>query len=177
MPYKDPAKRRQANRLSYAKHRTTRVEDKRRARRERPEKILEQKRQSSHRSHVRERKRHYERTYQKKWKAENPEKRREIERRYEDSHRIQIREKNRRRSALRKGATGHCTLAQLQARIDYYAGICWICKVKPMEAIDHVKPLAKGGTEWPANLRPICTSCNSKKRDLWPYPLYAILDG
>lgn len=74
----------------------------------------------------------------------------------------------------KRGAQGHCTFAQLQARIDYYSGLCWICKA-PMEAIDHVKPLAKGGTEWPANLRPICTSCNSKKRDLWPYSLYAIL--
>lgn len=68
----------------------------------------------------------------------------------------------------KRGAKGICTFAQLQARIDYYGGLCWICG-DPMQAIDHVKPLAKGGTEWPANLRPICTSCNSKKRDLWPY--------
>lgn len=76
----------------------------------------------------------------------------------------------------KRGAEGICTFTQLQARIDYYAGLCWICG-DPMQAIDHVKPLAKGGTEWPSNLRPICTSCNSKKRDLWPYPLYAILEA
>jgi 5-methylcytosine-specific restriction endonuclease McrA len=75
----------------------------------------------------------------------------------------------------KRGAEGHCSFTQLQARIDYYGGLCWICG-DPMQAIDHVKPLAKGGTEWPANLRPICTSCNSRKRDLWPYPECAILE-
>ena len=30
-------------------------------------------------------------------------------------------------------------------------------------AIDHVKPIARGGSNWPANLRPACTPCNSRK--------------
>lgn len=168
MPYSDPEKQREANRRSYAKHREKRVEAKRREREERPEVILEQKRQSSKRPEVRDRKNAYMKVYMRKWRFVNPSVRLEIERRYIESHRPQIREKNRRRAALRRGAEGYCSLTQLQARIDYYGGLCWICG-DPMEAIDHVKPLSKGGTEWPANLRPICTSCNSKKRDLWPF--------
>ncbi len=64
---------------------------------------------------------------------------------------------------------GGCNLVRLQARIDFYGGRCWIpgC-AKPYEAIDHVIPLAKGGSNWPANLRPICKSHNSQKRDMMP---------
>ncbi|NAE18264.1 hypothetical protein GUJ16_13385 [Enterococcus hirae] len=41
----------------------------------------------------------------------------------------------------------------------------------PASEIDHVKPLSRGGSAWPANLRPACRTCNSKKRARWPYPL------
>jgi hypothetical protein len=34
---------------------------------------------------------------------------------------------------------------------------------------DHVKPLARGGSNWPANLRPACKSCNSRKGARWPF--------
>lgn len=33
------------------------------------------------------------------------------------------------------------------------------------EAVDHIVPVAKGGTGAPDNLAPACTSCNSSKRD------------
>lgn len=33
---------------------------------------------------------------------------------------------------------------------------------------DHVKPLARGGLNVPANLRPICGPCNRAKSDAWP---------
>jgi 5-methylcytosine-specific restriction endonuclease McrA len=57
---------------------------------------------------------------------------------------------------------------QLADRIRYWGFRCWICRA-PYEAIDHVKPLNKGGWHMLANLRPICTSCNSRKHDHWPY--------
>jgi 5-methylcytosine-specific restriction endonuclease McrA len=86
----------------------------------------------------------------------------------EDVRLMSIRAKHRRR-ALEADAPGHCTQAQLDARIAYYGGCCWLCGC-PWEAIDHVKPITKGGTNWPANLRPICNRCNSKKGKKWPYP-------
>jgi 5-methylcytosine-specific restriction endonuclease McrA len=61
------------------------------------------------------------------------------------------------------------TTEQLQQKIDYWGGLCWICGA-PYEAIDHVKPLNKGGLHILSNLRPICRSCNTRKRDHWPYP-------
>jgi 5-methylcytosine-specific restriction endonuclease McrA len=39
-----------------------------------------------------------------------------------------------------------------------------------MWAVDHVKPITKGGSHMPANLRPICGPCNSLKHNTWPYP-------
>lgn len=70
--------------------------------------------------------------------------------------------------ARKAQAKGHATLAQVQARIEYYGGLCWICKA-PYREIDHVIPLTKGGTNWPANLRPICRTCNARKGNRWPY--------
>jgi len=55
---------------------------------------------------------------------------------------------------------------KVQARIDYYGGLCYLCGA-PADTIDHVKPISKGGAHIPANLRPACLSCNSSKRDTW----------
>jgi 5-methylcytosine-specific restriction endonuclease McrA len=72
-----------------------------------------------------------------------------------------------RRRSRKANASGTVTRAQLVARITYYGELCYVCS-KPYEAIDHVIPLAKGGTNFPANLRPICNSCNSRKKDRMP---------
>lgn len=63
-------------------------------------------------------------------------------------------------------AAGSCTAEQLSARIAYYGGRCYVCHGAATE-IDHVKPLAAGGCRWPANLRPICKPCNSRKGASW----------
>ena len=60
------------------------------------------------------------------------------------------------------GAPGNASADQVQARIDVFGGCCWICKA-PYEEIDHLIPLSRGGSNWPANLRPICKSCNRRK--------------
>lgn len=83
----------------------------------------------------------------KRWRAANP---------------VKVALQKSRRRALKANAAGSTTAEQLQARIDYYGGCCWVCQ-KPYEAIDHVISLDKGGTNWPANLRPICKHHNSRK--------------
>jgi hypothetical protein len=57
---------------------------------------------------------------------------------------------------------------QLEAKMAYWGNACWVCG-GPFEAIDHVKPLSRGGAEILANLRPICTSDNSSKNANWPW--------
>jgi len=84
--------------------------------------------------------------------------------RWTKEHPEQKRHSTRRRRASKLGAAGACTAEQLQARVALYGGRCYIkgCG-KAYEAIDHVIPLAKGGSNWPSNLRPICKHHNSVK--------------
>jgi len=73
------------------------------------------------------------------------------------------------RRALMAGArTTPFTAEQLAQRMEYWGRKCWVCS-GPFEAIDHVKPLSKGGPHMLANFRPICTDCNSRKGAKWPY--------
>ena len=66
------------------------------------------------------------------------------------------------RRARERGAQGVATPAAVAARIAYYGGRCYLCGA-PYQEIDHVIPLARGGSHWPANLRPACRSCNRRK--------------
>lgn len=70
--------------------------------------------------------------------------------------------------ARKAAAEGTATKEQIAARVAYYGFLCWMCR-GPWREIDHVKPLTKGGTGWPANLRPICRSCNASKGNQWPF--------
>lgn len=58
---------------------------------------------------------------------------------------------------------------QLVERMAYFGNRCWICGGQ-YDAVDHVKPISKGGANMLSNLRPICTECNSVKCAKWPYP-------
>jgi 5-methylcytosine-specific restriction endonuclease McrA len=65
----------------------------------------------------------------------------------------------------RKNAPGRATPEQVIARIAMWQR-CWMCD-GPWNEIDHVKPIARGGSHWPANLRPICGTCNRRKHAHW----------
>jgi len=67
------------------------------------------------------------------------------------------------RRALKMNCKGVCTAEQLKERIAFYGGKCAYCVSGKFESIDHVIPLARGGTNWPSNLRPCCRKCNSSK--------------
>jgi hypothetical protein len=71
------------------------------------------------------------------------------------------------RRGRKAGAPGNATPDQVAARVAYFGGRCWMCAA-PWEQIDHVKPLAAGGSNWPANLRPACARCNVTKGGRWP---------
>lgn len=127
------------------------------------------------------------RAYHRRWYAENPERRRsalresarrrraadpqgsrDYQRLWRELNRDKVSAMNRRRRA-RKAAVLSLpfTPTQLAQRLSMYPG-CWMCGGLP-ETVDHVKPLAKGGAHILANLRPACWSCNSSKRESWPY--------
>jgi 5-methylcytosine-specific restriction endonuclease McrA len=67
---------------------------------------------------------------------------------------------------------------KLEQRSAVWGHRCWMCG-SAVEAMDHVKPIARGGSSWPSNMRPICRSCNSKKGDRWPTrrPMRQFIEG
>lgn len=103
------------------------------------------------------------------WLERNPDHRRAVARKWARGNADVQRETTRRYRARRRSApTIPFSLGQLQDRMRFFGNRCWICG-GPQEAVDHVKPVAKGGWHALANLRPICKSCNSSKNDRWPY--------
>lgn len=79
-----------------------------------------------------------------------------------------------RKRALRK-AVQHIDFdaGQLQLRLSMF-GACWMCGAEAT-AVDHVKPVAKGGGHLLANLRPACQPCNSRKGSSWWSPVSEFL--
>lgn len=98
----------------------------------------------------------------REWAAKNREKDRAWSRRWRENNAEYVRLWFKANKARRKNAPGICTVAQAQARVEYFGGLCWMCR-KPWEELDHVKPIARGGSNWPANLRPACGDCNRRK--------------
>ncbi len=87
----------------------------------------------------------------KAWRAANRERRRVVWKVYHAA-----------RQARKSEAPGCCSKDQWLARWNYFGGRCWMCSADA-DSIDHVIPLARGGTNWPSNLRPACRRCNSAK--------------
>lgn len=81
---------------------------------------------------------------------------------YRKANPIAVRATHQRRRGHKRNASGHCTAEQLKGRIAFFGGCCAYCK-SPYAHIDHAIPLSRGGSQWPANLRPSCAPCNLAK--------------
>ncbi len=53
------------------------------------------------------------------------------------------------------------------ASIDWSTEICTYCEDAPATEIDHILPIAKGGTGERENLTPVCRTCNARKGNLY----------
>ena len=94
--------------------------------------------------------------------AVNPEAQAERTRRWLAKHPEVVALYNHRRAARKRNAPGRSSREQLLARWAYYGDRCWMCGA-PAEVTDHVIALSRGGSNWPANLRPACRRCNGTK--------------
>ena len=153
-------------RKRFIPHREARRERSREWGRANPEKILEacrryreanpeKVRKAQRRSYGAKREERIE--YALRWAKKNPDKRLA---------------KDQRRRARKRAADGadYTTSEHIAGRIEAWGFCCYLCGAAK-EAVDHVIPLAEGGSHWPANLRPVCKSCNSKKGAIWPYDI------
>lgn len=92
------------------------------------------------------------------WKLANPEKAKEIGKRGVLTRRS-------------LSPAGKFTTAAFHARCEYFGWCCVYCRkslTKTTVTIDHVIPLSKRGSNWPANLVPACSSCNKQKHARTP---------
>jgi 5-methylcytosine-specific restriction endonuclease McrA len=120
--------------------------------------------------------------YQKKWHKANYEKRRESALARARSSRQEypeiLRERyrvwaknnpdkttanNHRRRARLTGVGGTYTAQEWVDLCDWYDNRCLSCGETTTLTVDHVVPIAKGGTNSIDNIQPLCGSCNSRK--------------
>jgi len=78
-------------------------------------------------------------------------------------------ERSRNRRARKRNAEGKHTAEDVRAIFSAQRGLCANCKTKLFKSgakkyhIDHIMPLALGGTNWPSNLQCLCQFCNQSK--------------
>jgi len=100
----------------------------------------------------------------REYKRANAEKVREAKAEYYRRNPHIARLEAHRRRARQSKAEGAFTYEDVQRIFKAQNGRCACCRSKAGLTIDHIVPLAKGGTNWPANLQGLCLSCNTAKQ-------------
>ncbi len=110
------------------------------------------------------------RRQQREYYERNKLQRIEAVKKYQAAHAEEQRPLKRVRAARRRSRVqtngGTFTRQQWLARLAYYGHRCAYCRAPVTERsahIDHIIPIAHGGTSWPANLAPACQKCNLSK--------------
>lgn len=71
------------------------------------------------------------------------------------------------RRARKLGASGSCSPEDVRTKLTAQGGLCFYC-TRPMDGvyhIEHMTPLARGGTNGPENICCACPECNLQKND------------
>lgn len=99
------------------------------------------------------------------WRDANPERASQMSRNWKaaNPHKVDAQRQNYDYRMI--SAPGSATAEQIRARVAYFGGTCSYCG-GAYEHLDHAIPLSRGGTNWPANRRPACASCNLSKRTM-----------
>lgn len=102
----------------------------------------------------------------RRWKDNNPERRREHCREWRAKNPDKSRVSFQNRRARLLAAEGSHTAADIADIRRSQSGKCAYCKSrlgKVMPHVDHIVPLARGGSNRRSNLQILCYSCNSRK--------------
>lgn len=76
---------------------------------------------------------------------------------------------DRNRRARETGAEGRHTADDVARIFEKQRGLCANCHAKLFKSgkqkfhVDHIIPLARGGSNWPSNLQCLCPTCNTSK--------------
>lgn len=101
----------------------------------------------------------YTRARRRKWYAAKADRIRAYMRNWRDDHQFMVLAKSCNERGRVANLPGRVTHDGIRARVAMFGFRCWVCGA-PWEEIDHVKPMAVGGLNLHANLRPACAHCN-----------------
>jgi 5-methylcytosine-specific restriction endonuclease McrA len=143
-----------------------------RYRKENPEKVSATKRKSREKRKVE--KPEYGKEYAREYRKKNTERVLSYGRKWSASNLDKIRIKSgNRRAKIKKVPGNGWTVADERQLIEDYCYCCAYCGKKAKPTMDHIVPIAKGGTHSIENIVPACQSCNSSKNDdsllIWMY--------
>lgn len=90
---------------------------------------------------------------------------------YCKAHPEVVQKRNRRRYAIKRGAVGDYTQADVDAQLKCQKHRCYYCheKLSKTYHVDHVIPLSRGGSNGPENIVLACPHCNCAKNDRMPH--------
>jgi len=120
------------------------------------------KRRASWRAH-RENNRDARALYHRSYRAVNRDALSVYRRAYQRANSRKYISYNQNRRARKLGNGGSYTVAEWCALCDWFGNICLKCGTDGILSVDHVIPVALGGSNTIDNLQPLCKSCNSSK--------------
>lgn len=102
----------------------------------------------------------------REWRENNPDKVRIAARAWRAVNPEKTRAYRGNRRARKLSAAGSHTAQEIQQIINLQRGKCGYCRVKLTQKnthIDHIMPLALGGSNYASNLQALCAKCNHSK--------------
>lgn len=113
----------------------------------------------------------------KKHHAENKEHYAYLNKKWRENNRDQVRLNNRNRKKKIKEAEGSHTVKDINNIFNLQFGKCAACYEKLVNKnyhVDHIQPLALGGSNFPRNLQILCPPCNMSKGAKPPEEFYIL---
>lgn len=108
--------------------------------------------------------------YRKAYVLENRERVRESWRQYARDNRAAVTARSRRIKAARRGAEGAFSPSDIEGALKSQASRCYWCgaDVSAGHHIDHLIPIARGGSNFPSNIVISCPTCNVSRGSKMP---------
>lgn len=101
--------------------------------------------------------------YLREWRKKHPRYGVEKVKEWARKNSLKVAIKSQKRRALKAAAEGSYTESEFVKLCEKYENRCLCCREQNKLTADHVIPLSKGGSNWIANIQPLCGICNSSK--------------